>query len=216
MLSLLTVALSAATIAAPPDPTYRDLAGWKMDRNFVAKPGMTGTLAVVSGNLDGSERFAPGYASGNYTDLLEFRDRWRGIKRAGGTSKENFEELILQMVKDGRVTLVDPWTTVKVISFTVVDVDEPDGKAPLVLAHIEILDGDNKGRTLETVASLVVRLKPPKPPAATAATLYKSAQNLDKAGKTAGAVEHYRRVVASYPGSPEAAPSAARLKVLVK
>lgn len=52
-------------------------------------------------------------------------------------------------------------------------------------------------------------LKDPKPkpkvdPASRAASLFKAAQNLEKAGKAKAAREFYRRIVTDFPGTPEA------------
>lgn len=225
MLALLTVALSTAIAAAP--PAY-NLEGFTVDKSFVPKPGVVAVLADEAPGT-GPSVFRPAISSEFYTHVLEYRDRFQAIYHGLAEVRPvDVSELLDQMVKDKRILMIDPGTPVKILA-----IGDPDALAagtliPLVGARVRILEGPHKGRELETFRHFVVRLRPapsifvmrPKPPspkdAASAATLFKSAQNLDRAGKTAGAVEHYRRVVASYPSSPEAAPSAARLKVLVK
>lgn len=50
--------------------------------------------------------------------------------------------------------------------------------------------------------------------AARAATTLRLGQNLEKAGKTAAAIQYYRELVKEYPGTPQARTAAGRLKVL--
>ncbi len=59
-------------------------------------------------------------------------------------------------------------------------------------------------------------LKDPKPkpkvdPVARAASLFKAAQNLEKAGKAKAAREFYRRIVTDFPGTPEAEKAKAKV-----
>jgi hypothetical protein len=51
-------------------------------------------------------------------------------------------------------------------------------------------------------------------PDARASSLFRSAQNLEKSGKTPGAIGLYRDVLIRYPVSPETAPAMERLKAL--
>jgi hypothetical protein len=55
---------------------------------------------------------------------------------------------------------------------------------------------------------------PPASPDQRATSLFRSGQNLEKAGKTPGAIGLYRDVMIRYPESPEATESAARIKIL--
>jgi len=50
--------------------------------------------------------------------------------------------------------------------------------------------------------------------AARAASLLRSAQSLDKLGKTEAALDYYRQIVAKYPGSTQAKTAAARIKAI--
>jgi YHS domain-containing protein len=53
-------------------------------------------------------------------------------------------------------------------------------------------------------------------PASKASSLFRSAQSLDKLGKTSAALGYYRQIVAKYPDAPQAKPAAARIKELSK
>jgi hypothetical protein len=48
------------------------------------------------------------------------------------------------------------------------------------------------------------------------ATMLRSAENLERAGKTSGALQFYRQIVIEYPGTPEAGKAASRVKALTR
>jgi hypothetical protein len=63
-------------------------------------------------------------------------------------------------------------------------------------------------------AAVQGRPRPLASPDQRATSLFRSGQNLEKAGKTPGAIVLYRDVMIRYPESPEAPESAARIKAL--
>jgi|GEM_PF-5360301 len=110
-----------------------------------------------------------------------------------------------------------------------------------VAVTVRILKGPQKGKLLYTLLRHIIRFrtsddtqrgrrgsnkkavakrKPvaiaarPVDPALRAATLLKSGQNLEKAGKRNGAREFYRKVVAQYPKTTQAKVAAERVRVL--
>jgi hypothetical protein len=84
--------------------------------------------------------------------------------------------------------------------------------------EVRILDGDYKGQVRFVPEDAVAVPPPPQSqpadPATRAATTLRSAQNLEKAGKTLAALGIYRQIVRDHPGTPEAKAAAERIKAL--
>jgi len=75
-------------------------------------------------------------------------------------------------------------------------------------------DADTKPGPEAAAKPAAVAPKAAVDPARKAADLLKTGQNLEKAGKLAGALRYYRRVVKEYPDTPTAKTAAARVKAL--
>lgn len=114
--------------------------------------------------------------------------------------------------KDG-VTRLAPCTSARILEFSEIEIMAPE-KHRASVARIRILEGEEIGREVWAMADCLLRPIPVVNPPLKADTLLKAAENLERAGKLAGAAEHYRRVVKEYPGSPQAVKSAARIKAL--
>jgi hypothetical protein len=101
---------------------------------------------------------------------------------------------------------------------------------PENVLELRILSGEFEGRALVVPEKNVVQMipapfvPPPKPkpapkkvdPAERAATLLKTARNLEKLGKTAAALETYRRLVDHFSGTAAAKEAAERIKAVGK
>jgi hypothetical protein len=99
---------------------------------------------------------------------------------------------------------------------------------PPNLLEVRVLAGPHQGKAFVTEEKNVARYveapaapRPrPKPapkavdPAGRATSLLAAARNLERAGKGAGALDFYRRVVKEHPGTPQAREAAARVKAL--
>jgi hypothetical protein len=74
----------------------------------------------------------------------------------------------------------------------------------------------SKKKSPKTAAAKKPAVAAPKTadPAARAASLLRLGQSLEKSGKSAGALEYYRKVVKDYPGTPQAKTASARIEAL--
>ena len=160
------------------------------------------------------------------------------IKALGVEDEKRTEEL----EKQGTAIEMDDETPVVVLGIeTIVAPVNAQQFVSETAASVRVLDGPNKGKVLLTPLELVTRLKTaadapkgkrsaarkkaqkpkaadatvkPVDRAARAASQLRAAQNLEKAGKSAGALEFYRKIVKDYPGTPQAKTAAARIEAL--
>jgi len=205
---MLSLAL-AFVLAAPPDKVH--------DPEYVARPGDRALVACWVSRPGGGYAYkpAPGFASAAAYAAHSKATR-SGDSRAAG-----------QLRARGELVELAPWSpvTVDALEEYARGADQADAAIVVVSA------GPAAGRKLWVALSDVVR--PTDAPedragaeiaakaaaekarrAARAATMLKSAGNLERAGKVPGAVEHYRRIAKDFPGTAAAATAAARLKAL--
>jgi hypothetical protein len=190
-------ALAARTVV---DPSYR--------------PEVGDTAALVSTAPGPGSRPAPTVCGMSPVDYCEY------LKYAWFVEREAVEAIkrreVQKLKDDGRIVELGYGTEVLVTeasaSVTVND------KPPRTLKILEVrpVDGPHRDKALYVTEPHVARLIPAPAPSADAraATLLRSAQNLEKAGKAAGASAMYRQVVKDFPGTPQARSAAERLKAL--
>jgi hypothetical protein len=221
---IVIVALSLAADRPPaksgdlkPDPAM------VRDRDWAPRVGSTGEIihdnvpAVTS--LEAYQQYATAHLAGDAVGVNDFFAKNPGVRIARGT-----QILIVQVLRPSlpshRVS-----SMMSLDGFPIA----PKGTYPL---EVRILDGELRDQKRfvpeDAVAHMipapvvpgrkkVVRALPsskPANPAARAATLLRSAQNLDKAGKSAGALALYRQVVQEYPGTPQATMATGRIQAL--
>jgi hypothetical protein len=105
--------------------------------------------------------------------------------------------------------------TVVMLAAVAFAADPPDKAAKTSTAKAGASSKASKGAVAKPAAPAPApqpKTKPANDPRAT--SLFRSAQNLEKTGKKAGAVGLYRDVMIRYPESPEAGEAEARIKAL--
>lgn len=131
--------------------------------------------------------------------------------------KTNNESVIDKLLDSESLITIEAGTRAELLRMEEYPIEDPRDDA----AYIRPDHGPYKNRFFWVSRSEVLRkVGVAKPeggtPKSSAATLLKSAQNLEKAGKATGALEYYQRVVKEFPDAPEAKMAGERIKALKK
>jgi hypothetical protein len=212
--------LIAALVAADePDEKAREAARVKalaarttVDPSY--KPEVGDTAALVSTVPGPGNKPAPTVCGMSAVDYCEY------LKYAWFVEREAVEAIKrreVQKLKDaGRIVELGYGTEVLVteLAASVTVNDKP--QKTLKIFEVRPTDGPHRDKALYVTEPHVARLIPAAAPSAEAraATLLRSAENLEKAGKAAGAAAMYRQVVKDFPGTPQAKSATERLKAL--
>lgn len=220
--------ISAATYADDPPAKEQPETKMEPDPRWVPKPGDKATV---------NEAGSPGGVS--YFAFEEFQ-KFRSAKDQTGVQSMLDKKLVFPVPKGVGVLVLKRYQPERV--FSTAPMSSEDYRAAVqssILSgasrrvyplEVRILDGERKDKVLfiaeDDIAKLIpVRVSPmiklkekpkPKPvdPTARVKSLLRSAQILEKDGKTKGAVDYYKTVVKDYPKSEEAKVATARLKAI--
>jgi hypothetical protein len=195
------------------------------DREWMPVPGIPGEIVhdnvPATPTLEAYQQYAIAHKAGDAAGLNEFFARNPGVRIPRGT-----QVLILRNLRpDGPAYSI---TAADAIDIAL----NPPAQAGMSALEVRILDGELKDQKRFVPEDAVAHMIPapvvpgrkkiqrsvpaakPTDPALRAATLLRSARNLEAAGKSAGALTIYQQVVKEYPGTPQATMAAKQIQAI--